>query len=166
MTAHKAFASGAVVIDDRYLPALITTFFGEVSLEAATWHGAQHQALVEAEGRRGHRVVTITDSSHTRPPPAEVRKYWGEMTKRLPPAVKEATLVAFVVIKSPVIRGVMTALGWLNPELRSVEVYDTMETALDAARQRLKAANQEPPPAVGPYELPPECQTTVAKWLA
>jgi hypothetical protein len=165
MSAHKAFASGAVVIDDRYLPALITTFFGDVTLEAATWHGTRHQALVEAEGRRGRRIVTITDSSHTKPPSAEVRKYWGDLTKNFPAAVKETTLAAFVVIKSPVIRGVMTALSWLNPELRSVELYDSMEAALEAAGDRLRAASQAVPPAVQRYELPPECQATVAEWL-
>src|SRR5688572_13463230 len=154
MSAWKQFGAGAVVIDDRYLPIIVTTFFGDVTLEAATWHGETHQALVEAQSRRGVRIVTVTDSSHTKPPAAEVRKYWADLTKNFPPAVKDATLAAFVVIKSPVIRGVMTALSWLNPELRTVELYDSVEAALQTAAARLKSAGQALPPAVQRYELP------------
>jgi len=164
MAVWQQFGSGAVVIDDRHLPVIVTTFFGEVSLEAATWHGKTHQALVEEQSRRSARIITITDSSHTKPPPAEVRKYWADLTKNFPPAVKEATLAAFVVIKSPVIRGVMTALSWLNPELRSVEVYDSVEHAFRVARDRLSAAGQSVPPELTRYELPPESRGTVAKW--
>lgn len=165
MSLWKEFRAGGVVIDDRYLPAIVTTFFGEVSLEAATWHGEQHRALVEAQARRGARIITITDSSHTKPPPAEVRKYWADYTKGLPPPIKEATLAAFVVITNPIIRGVMTALSWLNPELRTVELYDTVEVALRVANERLTAARQSAPPSVNRYYLPPEARAALAKWV-
>lgn len=164
MSVWKDFGAGAVVIDDRYLPILVTTFFGEISLEAATWHGSTHQALVAAQARRNARIITITDSSHTKAPPAEVRKYWAELTKNFPPAIKEATLAAFVVIENPVIRGVMTALSWLNPELRTVEVYDSVELAIRTARDRLRSAGQSVPPELARYELPPESRTGIGKW--
>lgn len=164
MSAWKEFATGAVVIDDRYLPTIVTTFFGEVTLEAATWHGTTHQALVEAQSRRKVRIITITDSSHTKAPSAEVRKYWAQLTKNFPPHVKEATLVAFVVIKNPVLRGIMTALVWLNPELRTVEVYESMEAALRQARERLRADGQPVPPDVVAYEVPPESAAIGARF--
>jgi hypothetical protein len=164
MSAWKEFTTGAVVIDDRYLPTIVTTFYGEVTLEAATWHGTTHQAVVEAQSRRKVRIVTITGSSHTRAPSAEVRRYWAQLTKNFPPHIKDATLAAFVVIKNPVLRGIMTALVWLNPELRTVEVYESVEVALRTARQRLEAANQAAPPDVETYAIPGESESVVARW--
>jgi hypothetical protein len=165
MSVWKDFGTGAVVIDDRYLPILVTTFFGDISLEVATWHGTTHQAMVATQARRAAKAISITDSSHTKAPPAEVRKYWGEQTKNFPAEVKQATLAAIVVIKSPIIRGVMTALSWLNPELRTVEVYDTMELALARAREHLRKDGQVVPPEVTRYELPPDARTALAKWV-
>ena len=165
MSAWKDFGSGSVVIDDRYLPTIVSTFYGEVTLEAATWHGTTHQALVEAQARRGARIVTITDSSHTKAPSAEVRRYWAHLTKTFPQNVKDATLLAIVVIKNPVIRGIMTALVWLNPELAAVEVYDSMEVALHTARERLRADRQPAPPDVKNYAIPPDSSAVAARWL-
>lgn len=166
MSVWKDFGTGAVVIDDRYLPILVTTFYGDTSLEVARWHGTTHESMVATQARRAGRIITITDSSHTKAPPAEVRKYWGDLTRSFPPEVKDATLAAYVVIKSPIIRGVMTALSWLNPELRAVEVYDSTELALRTARERLRNAGQPTPPEVAHYELPAEARDALGKWVA
>lgn len=165
MSVWKNFGTGAVVIDDRYSPILVTTFFGDISLEVATWHGETHQAMVATQARRAAKAISITDSSHTKAPPAEVRKYWGDLTKNFPAEIKQTTLAAIVVIKSPIIRGVMTALSWLNPELRAVEVHDTVELAISAARERLRSAGQSVPPEVTRYEIPPDARVALAKWV-
>lgn len=165
MVEMKRFETGVGLVDDRWSPLLISYFFGEVTMEIAEWHGELHRKLVIESARRGRKIVTITDSSYTRPPAAEVRRYWAEMTRALPPEAKAATLGASVVIKSAVIRGIVTALSWLNEDLRSVETFESIDAAITAARRALAEAGEVLPGEPGPYRLPDGVERIAASWM-
>ena len=165
MVEMKRFDGGGVLIDDRYSPILITFFFGEVSLDCAMWHANHHERLVQALAKKGLRAVTITDATYTPPPAAEVRKFWGDWTKKLTPEVKAATLMAATVLKSAVLRGILTALSWLNSDLASVQVFDSIDGAIQAGRLALQNDGQRNIPEVPRYQFPAGVQTFANEWL-
>lgn len=151
------FSQARVVFDARYSPLLITTFFGKCDLEAAKWQtDLINQATIQA-AKRGQRVITISDATHSDKPSAEARKYWADNMSTGSAAVQAATLGTYVVYTSAIVRGALTAIGWLNPEVKKIETFGTLADAIKSALARLKKERLQAP-EFGPngYQLPHE----------
>lgn len=151
------FSQGRIVFDARYSPLLISTFFGKCDLEAAKWHtDLINQATLQA-AKRGQRVITISDATHSDRPTAEARKFWADNMSTGSATVQAATLGTYVVFTSAVVRGALTAIGWLNPEVKKIETFGTLPDAILAALRRL-AKERLPAPDLQPegYQLPRE----------
>lgn len=134
MVKHRDFSSQCqIVIDDRYLPLLISTFVGRANVEAAKWHIETQNRIILDEARRGRRVVSISDSTRSDRPDAEARKYWAESMSQTPESVQAATLGNIVVVDSVLIRGALTAIGWLNPKARELETVRTLSQGIERA---------------------------------
>jgi hypothetical protein len=132
------FSHARIVFDARYSPLVITTFFGRCDLEAAQWHTElMNQATVEA-ARRGQRVITISDATHSDRPTPEARKYWADNMSTASAVAKAATLATYVVFTSAVVRGALTAIGWLNPDVKKIETFASLSDAIQAANLRFK----------------------------
>lgn len=151
------FSQGRIVFDARYSPLLISTFFGKCDLEAAKWHtDLINQATLQA-AKRGQRVISISDASHSDRPTAEARKFWADNMSTGSATVQSATVATYVVFTSAVVRGALTAIGWLNPEVKKIETFGTLPDALLAATRRL-AKERLSAPELDPkgYQLPHE----------
>jgi hypothetical protein len=140
MSESKTFPTGRVVFDDRYAPLLIATFFGEMGLDSAEWFERTHTRALHRQIALGSKVVSISDATRSERPSPEVRRFWAENTQNSPPAVKAAMLGTFVVIDSAILRGAMTAIGWLSEEARAIEPFRTVDDAIAEAVRRLDGA--------------------------
>ncbi len=153
----REFAQSRIIIDDRYLPLLISTFHGKTEVAAANWHSEVNAKIGLEAARRGLRLVNISDATRSERPDADARKAWAESTERQPAAVRDATLATFVVVTSPLIRGAITAIGWVNPKLASLETFPTLTQAIEEGLRRLERDGQRVP-TIDPhaYEPPDE----------
>ena len=157
MPVSLRLAEMEVIFDDRYFPLLISTWTGRADLEAAKWHQEHHRAAIDRAVSEGLRVVSISMATRTQRPTPEVRKYWADSMSKTPAAHRAATLATFVVMTSAMMRGVMTAIGWLNEEARSIKTYPTLSSAIREGLALLEAEGLECPAGLDPdaYALPP-----------
>lgn len=137
MLQRHEFSSGLVLHDARYSPVLISTWIGRSDLDAARWHASIERAAVTAAVRSGTRVVSISDATRAERPAPEVRKFWAEHVDSNPAELSDANLATFVVVASPLMRGVMTAIGWMSERARAIESFPSLAVAVEAALERL-----------------------------
>ncbi len=155
-------ARGAVIIDDRYAPLVVSTFIGIVELPEGRWFEREVGNLIHQGFARGHRIVNIHDTTHVKKTPPEMRKFWAEMSKRNEASWDGKILDVPLVIASPLMRGVFTAVGWLNPKVAQLKVHSTVEKAISHSVQTLLAAGMKVEPPSQSYELPGECAHLLA----
>jgi len=67
---------------------------------------------------------------------AEVRKYIVDWASSLDPVSSQASLGDIVVIDSVAMRGVLTALRWVDPRLGNIQTVATPEDAWKRALER------------------------------
>lgn len=147
---------GLLVVDDQYGPVIISTFIGHTDVDGAGWHERVHLELIRKHSQGQKRVVSISDATQARRPSAEARKFWAESAKRTSEASEEMVLATLVVINNPVIRGAITAIGWMSEAVRAVEPFSTLNAAIAEARARLAGAGFVAPDIPDPYVLPLE----------
>jgi hypothetical protein len=151
MPEIRQSAKGAVVVDDRYSPLIVTTFLGETDLTLGKWFEEVHRRLILSQGVQGRRVLSIIDATRSIRPTPDMRRFWAEMSERTTPSMKEATLATFLVVDNALLRGAITAISWMSPSLRDLESFANIEAAMNEAFQRLARAGT--PVAKLPAEL-------------
>jgi len=159
-------ARGAIVIDDRYAPILITTFFGETNLELGKWFEEMNKKITLSQAAHGRRLISISDATAASKPSPEMRRFWADLSNNSSESMKNATLGTFIVIDNAVLRGAITAIGWLSPALRDLESFSTVDDAIREAMARLIKARLPLPQLAQPYQLPELAQaarTTFAR---
>lgn len=145
--------TGAIIIDDRYSPLLVVSYFGELQLAQGQWF-EQHMQRLIASSRHRERLVTVHDASRSTKTSPEMRKFWAEMSARASANPSARTLADLLVITSAIMRGVITAVGWLNPEVAKMRVFPSLEAALTEATKLLTAAGTGVQLPAGGYSLP------------
>ncbi len=136
----QSFGESTVYFDDSHLPVLIVTFMGTTNLQACEWFGARYGEVLEAAHARGEKVVSISDASRANRPPPEVRRFFAEWMGTIPDHLNEATLASIAVITNPLMRGAMTAIGWINEDVRDVVSVPSLEQGIERAMAMLDAA--------------------------
>lgn len=130
-------AKGSVVVDDRYFPLIVSSFVGEVELPQARWFEDVTLKLVRRGVTEGVHLVNIHDASRSTRTSPEMRKFWADLSRRHEDGPMSTQLTSFIVVSSPIIRGVMTAVGWLNPKVAQLQVFPTLQEALLEATSEL-----------------------------
>jgi len=154
MPELKDGALGRVIIDDRYAPLIVSSFIGEVDLPLGEWYEETSHRLIRAQGKLGRRVVGIHDASQAGRSSPEMRKFWADMSRRAPKDIQSIVLSNLIVISSPMMRGVLTAVGWLNPEVAQLRIFPSLAAAIDDARQQLDKAGTPISLPAGGYQIP------------
>lgn len=132
-----------IAFDERQAPVFITTFEGTLDLESVAWHDeVSSKAFLTAIGS-GRRIVHIVDARRVNVPNAQLRRHWATRIQQSVGTL-ETMLGNFVVIDSPVLRGVLTAIDWLCNEARRIEYFSTLSDAVAVANLRLAAAGLAP----------------------
>lgn len=144
-----------MIFDDRYSPVLISIWEGQATLKAAMWNTELNTRASEKVIAEGRQFVSISDATKSIRPTAEMRKYWADSMSNITDEMRNGTLISYVVIASAMMRGAMTAIGWLNPEARRIRSVATLREAIAASIESLKAAGQPVPEGLSPDSYVP-----------
>ena len=139
-----------IVMDDTYFPVVVATWFGAPSEKAVRIYFEWAREMVARATREGARIVNITDAGPAKTPDAAVRRLIADLTKALEAAGgNDEAMMSYVVVENAVIRGVMTALGWLHGNLKAHHV-STCAEALEAGIRELARARMPLPKGLEP----------------
>ena len=163
MVASRSFPECTLTFDDRYSPLLISIWSGRADLEAAKWHGELNREASKVLVARGLPIVSISDALASERPGPDVRKFWADSIAQESREITEATIATFVAFGSPLMRGVLTAIGWLNAEARKIKTTATMAEAIELALAKLAEAGVARPEGLtGESYRPPDVSVTAA----
>lgn len=140
MIEKRRKGASVTVLDDTYLPVVITTFKGEVDLEMAHWHEAATARVIQPRIRAGLPVVYITDARAMQVPSATVRKYWADLVEERA-AEMTAMLATIVILDSPIMRGALTAVQWMVKSSNRIHYVASLHKALVHANACLSQHN-------------------------
>lgn len=142
--------SDMIAMDDTYFPVIVATWVGaptEKSVRA--YFQWLHEMLARAK-RDSTLFINITDASLAKTPAPDVRRLIAELTTTLENAGADKNAVsAYVVVDNPLIRGVLTALGWLHGSMNVTHVA-TCKEALDLGLRQLGRARKPAPHGLDP----------------
>jgi hypothetical protein len=145
---------GTIVVDDRYAPLIVSTFLGEVDLSQGLWYERIVLGVITREATGGRRVVSVHDASRATRTTAEMRQFWADMSARNAATMESRTLANLVVVTNPLMRGVITAVGWMNPKVASLKIFPTLDAATTDALRLLREAGTPAALPPGGYRLP------------
>jgi hypothetical protein len=113
--------------------------------------GHMESLLSEAVNKR-EQLFVITDISAMREvTPASQRRYTAEWIKRTHSLAQMATVGGATVTPSPILRGIMTAVFWLQPSARPMFTVATREEGMLRAIQMLRDQRVPLPPRLVEY---------------
>ena len=135
---------------------------GKSGLDAAKWHNELQREELDALAAKGQKLISISDATQAERPSPEVRKYWAESLAETTPERDAATLATYVVINSAVMRGVMTAIGWLSERARAIKSVSSLSDAIRDALADLDAAGIPRPAGLDPDSYTPPAESDVA----
>ncbi len=147
--------NATVIVDDRYLPVLISVWSGQANMETARWFKAENQTQMEAIVARGQPYVMISDASNAERPQPAVRKYFAELSDDAVEGSEALSLGNYVVITNAVIRGALTAIGWISERAARMTSVASMQEAIERALADLDAAGVPRPPGLDPATYRP-----------
>lgn len=131
----------AIVLDERETPIVFATWFGEPTEDLVRrFYQWQSKMLDRIAATPSGKFVFITDSSSAGRPTPKARKLITDLLSELEPKIQRYTLRAYIVIDNPLIRGVFTALAWLNPRMAETVVSSSCAIAIEQAFQDLDLA--------------------------
>jgi hypothetical protein len=159
-TIHRS-PEMVVIHDDRYAPIVITIWSGRANIEAARWHTELQEQDMQKAVAKGQKLISISDATKAERPGPEVRKFWADSLASTTPEQEAGTLSTYVVISSAVMRGVMTAIGWLSERARSIKSEPTLADAIRAALEDLDAAGIPRPAGLDPDGYTPPAESDV-----
>lgn len=105
----------------------------------------------EAFARR-ERFVTLNDvRAQKSMPNAKQRARVAEWTRKIEPLIAQYSLGYAIVVLSPIARGALTAIDWLNPPKCPQAYFGTMTAACDWCIDRLRSGGGDIDPRVSAY---------------
>jgi hypothetical protein len=134
--------NGSVALDDRTYPVLFTTFVGASDHTTLRAFFDWNDAFLARAEREKKMFTMITDASVASAPDANARVLIAELTKKMQrdhPAADALRIPGPVVIDNPLIRGALTAVGWIMGTSLETEYADSCEAAITIVKQRFEA---------------------------
>lgn len=149
---------GAVALDDRHYPVVLATWEGPAS---ATTLGAffdwNDDVLRRAIAEKRHFSL-ITDAARAARPDAAARAIIAERTQRMQrerAAADPYRIVGPVVLEDPLVRGALTAVGWIMGTSLETEYAASCEEAIALVRGRFAAKGAAWPASLDPARYVP-----------
>jgi hypothetical protein len=135
--------TSALVVDDSHFPFLVATWFGKPDEETIRYYfDWQGERLARARDQ-GVKVATIIDAIDAERPPSTIRKTLAECSEKILSEFDPYIVHSWVVVQSPLIRGVITALTWMTPMRLSTAPVPRVALE-DASRALLQAGIRVP----------------------
>ena len=153
-TSHSS-GNASVIIDDRYLPVLISVWIGQADMENARWYNAENRRVMQELVDRGQPYVMISDAAAAERPTPAVRKYFAELADDNVEGSEVLSLANYVVITSAVMRGALTAIGWISERAARINSVGSLQEAIERALMDLDAAGVPRPDGLDPVSYRP-----------
>jgi hypothetical protein len=142
------------LLDASAWPVLYARFRGAATVEAFRGYQRWYEEQIQKANNQKVKFVCINDTTPGVTVSAEVRKHIGDWMAGLSPLAGQASAGNIVVINSVAVRGVLTALRWVDPRrLGTVTTVATLEDAWKRALEHLDAVGQKPPAVTTPAWL-------------
>src|SRR5690242_9647371 len=128
----------SVVVDDSWPGIVFASWFGEASVTLVDHYYDCHESvLARARGART-KFVLVTDTFGAGRPSPAARKRIADRFAALGPDAKDITVATYIIIENALLRGVVTALAWLDPRLESSVTVASPAAAIEGATAVLK----------------------------
>jgi hypothetical protein len=133
----------AITIDESRRPIVTVRFKGSATDEEFR---AYLRDMSEQILARRQKTVTILDAGTWSTSTATQRQLQAEWLREHKDELKRFSLGSAFVIRSPLVRGVLTAIFWIQPMETAHVVVPTVAEAEAWARDRLREAGLDAPP--------------------
>lgn len=137
--------TAAIVVVEGGWPIIVGTWFGAATESLVVDYFARTDALLARAKQAGERVVMVTDTYATSPPSAKVRTRIAELSKAQTERYQATTAASVTILENALLRGVFTALSWLDPTIGSTTNVASFDLAMQASLASLRAAGIPPP---------------------
>jgi len=127
-----------IVFETGFYPYVLTSFRGKGFTEAEyTAFLGLSAAMGKKAQAAGTRHVSITLGGVEMA--ASERKMVARLMETFPKELMDLNVASYVIVPSPAIRGIITALRWLSPKLKVIEPVASIDDAMTAAAAALRA---------------------------
>lgn len=123
---------GEYQFDDSHHPLVVVRFLGVLTDDQF----AQYLDDLTRNLERRQKTVVILDARRSGATPAAQRRMQADWLKEYEPLLRQYTLGTAFVISSRVVRGILTAILWVQPLPSEHVVVSTLAEALAWASER------------------------------
>jgi hypothetical protein len=121
-----------VVFDESHHPIIVVRWTGELTVDDAERFFSHCDELLQQARARGQQLALINVSDIDKASP-EVRRLLADKAKMF-----GSDIPSWVVLNNLIVRGVFTAIQWMEPSTKRNRVVGTFEQALREAKETLK----------------------------
>ena len=126
-------------VDERLWPLVIYRFRGLVSMDEMNKYLARQDVLL-ARHQPTLSLVIATETKLWETPVLRRQADWIKENQEL---LRRYSLGAALVIQSPIVRGMLKAILWIQPMPQPYAVFPTVEGALRWLREQVARANAQ-----------------------
>ena len=134
--------------DDSFYPLTFARFTGETTMDDAKALADWQDALTERARGDGVKLISLFDARGTTKVTAEVRRELGEWTKRTDANSQEIQPVTVVILDSALVRGAMTAIGWISSSVARTTPAKSIDEAVAVIQRRCREEGLDIPPGL------------------
>jgi hypothetical protein len=138
MRERIEFSNGAglAVCDSRYFPIVVLQWFGKLDPPTIEQYAEWIRRLLAWMEHEQVRGVLISDLRGGERPTPAIRRQLAEGRHSAEASIQRSMIDNLLVIDDPAIRGAVSAITWVKPDLR-MQVVASIDKALVRARELL-----------------------------
>lgn len=141
-TTHSdRMSQGTINIDTSRKGIVLVTFKGEIDDALFAAHLADMTSRLQTHSKR---VVVVDGTARGGSVPSSQRRMQAEWMKANEKTLKAVTLCTVFVINSSIVRGILTAIFWIQPIPTPYKIYPTQKGALHYAQELVDGVNPLP----------------------
>ena len=152
-------AVGSVVMDDRWFPVAIATYWGEVEPALLDTYYAWFDRQLARAREEGTRIALVFDARGVTRTTAAIRRRLVHETDVREALVRERVVGMFVVVRGALLLGMVAAIVTLVRGGLRLSTVGEPAAALERALARLEGAGVARPAGLDPRSYAPPCRT-------
>ena len=151
----------SLTLDERYFPLLISTWIGEPTLEMVDRYFAWNTVALIRARTEGMMAAVVIDALDAGLPDSSVLQVVAARSLDIEDDAERYSIgQGYVALRSKLVRGALTAIRWVNPNV-GIHPMKSMEAALAAALRELRERGHPMPVRVPEVYERPRAQTVV-----
>lgn len=141
---------GTLVLDDRYYPVVIGTWWGRVGHASIDAYYAWYDRQLARAGAEGIKLVVVVDALDVAPTSAEIRRRFVHETDVRAEARRRSVASVLVVVRGAFLLGMIAAIVSLVRGGLRLSTFGEMGPALEQALAKLDAQGVPWPASLDP----------------